>query len=58
MFSVKCRFRGRVGLRDRKYSLVSIKVIDFYEKSPQFPKTNECVSVSACVCGLWEHKFV
>ncbi len=36
MFSVRGMFKVRVGLGDRKYCLVSIKVIEVYGKSPQF----------------------
>ncbi len=36
-----------LGLIDRKYSLVRIKVIEIYGKSPQLTETNVCV----CVCG-------
>ncbi len=44
-FSVRGRFRVRVGLGDRKYRLVNIKVIEVYGKSPQFTETNVCVMV-------------
>ncbi len=46
-FSVRGRFR--VGLGDRKYCLVSIKVIEVYGKSPQFTETRVCVCVCVCV---------
>ncbi len=56
IFCLSIRARFRVVLGDRKYSLVSIKVIEVYVKSPQFTETNVCVCVCvcvwACLCGL------
>ncbi len=40
----------RVGLRDIKYCLVSIKVIEVYGKSSQFKETNVSLCVCVCVC--------
>ncbi len=38
--SVRGRFGIMVGLGDRKYNLVSVKLIEVYGKSPQFTETH------------------
>ncbi len=50
MFYVRARFRVWLGLGNKTYCLVIIKVIEVYEKSPQFTETNVCV----CVCEQWD----